>query len=343
MGLVNTLKFDLNSGAMITDEEFFIGGRRRVHTADNMQSLLDEEMSNELELEAVYGGGGNIAITSQVINEIRTELNKLFDGYKKKGKEGKIFTTVEDVSRIALKVFQENSRKYVNRKLNGLFGFNLDDFNRGYFFNNDKKIEIKEDKIISKAMDIIMLKSSYMKDINELEGLIIGTDRHFGFNAFDFYGQMTHLYISTSLYNSVGAGSTTSSLAFGELINTLSLDERRNGVDRIFGLVELIRITNQTAIKNSEIGGYYDIIYINGKGKDHSERYFEITGDESQFIKETVSAYDNDLIPKDICYSLVDKLVFGKADFNLQEAENFLFSNSSDGNKLELLLRGYKI
>ena len=343
MGLVNTLKFDTHSGAMITDEEFFIGGRRRVHTADNMQSLLDEEMNNELELEAVYGGSGNIAITGQVINDIRAELRKQFEDFKKRGKTGKIFTTVEDVSRVALKMFQENSRKYVNRKLSGLFGFNLDDFNRGYFFSNDKKIEIKEDKIISKAMDIIMLKSSYMKDINELEGLIIGSDRHFGFNAFDFYGQMTHLYISTSLYNSLGAGSTTSSLAFGELINTLSLEQRRNGVDRIFGLTELIRITNQTAIKNSEIGGYYDIIYINANGRDHRERFFEITGDESQFLKETVIAYDNRLISKEVCYSLVDKLVFGKAEFDLSEAENFLFSNACDSNKLELLLRGYKI
>ena len=343
MGIVNTLKFDMHSGAMITDEEFFIGGRRRVHTADNMQSLLDEEMSNELELEAVYGGAGNIAVTGQVINEIKIELKKHFDDYRKRGKGGKIFSTVEDVSRIALKMFQENSRKYVNRKLSGLFGFSIDDFNRGYFFNNDKKIEIKEDKVISKAMDIIMLKSAYMKDINELEGLVIGTDKQFGFNAFDFCGQMTHLYISTSLYNSIGAGSTTSSLAFGELINALSLEERRNGVDRIFGLTELIRITNQTAVKNSEIGGYYDIIYINGNGRDHGERFFEITGDESQFIKEAVSAFDNGLIAKEICYSLVDKLVFGKAEFNLNEAENFLFSNSSDNNKLELLLRGYKI
>ena len=343
MGIVNTLKFDMHSGAMITDEEFFIGGRRRVHTADNMQSLLDEEMSNELELEAVYGGAGNIAVTGQVINEIKIELKKHFDDYRKRGKGGKIFSTVEDVSRIALKMFQENSRKYVNRKLSGLFGFSIDDFNRGYFFNNDKKIEIKEDKVISKAMDIIMLKSAYMKDINELEGLVIGTDKQFGFNAFDFCGQMTHLYISTSLYNSIGAGSTTSSLAFGELINALSLEERRNGVDRIFGLTELIRITNQTAVKNSEIGGYYDIIYINGNGRDHGERFFEITGDESQFIKEAVSAFDNGLIAKEICYSLVDKLVFGKAEFNLNEAENFLFSNSSDNSKLELLLRGYKI
>ncbi len=343
MGIVNTLKFDLHSGAMITDEEFFIGGRRRVHTADNMQSLLDEEMSNELELEAVYGGAGNIAVTAQVINEIRAELKKKYDNFKKGGKTGSIFTSVEDVSRIALKMFQENSRKYVNRKLSGLFGFNLDDFNRGYFISDGKKVEIKEDKIISKAMDIIMLKSSYMKDINELEGLIIGTDRYYGFNAFDFCGMMTHLYISTSLYNSLGAGSSTSSQAFGELINTLSLHERRNGVDRIFGLTELIRITNQTAVKNSEIGGYYDIIYINGNGRDHKERFFEITGDESQFIKEAVSAYDNDLISKEVCYSLVDKLVFGKADFDLNEADNFLFSNSSDAAKLELLLRGYKI
>ena len=108
-------------------------------------------------------------------------------------------------------------------------------------------------------------------------------------------------------------------------------------------LLQQIRITNQTAIKNSEIGGYYDIIYINANGRDHRERFFEITGDESQFLKETVIAYDNRLISKEVCYSLVDKLVFGKAEFDLSKAENFLFSNACDSNKLELLLRGYKI
>lgn len=343
MGLVNSLKFDYNSGAIITDEEYFIGGRRRVHTADNMQSLISEEISNELEMEVIYGGAGNISITNQIVAEIKNELQKRFDTYKKKGKEGEIFKTVEDVSRIALKIFQNDSRKYVNRKLSGLFGFSIDDFNRGFYFRNGSKIEIKDDKIITKAMEIIMLKSDNMKDINELEGLITGTDRHYGFNAFDFYGGMTHLYISTSLYNAIGAGSTTTSLAFGELINNLTLDERRNGIDRVFGLVELIRITNQTAIKNSEVGGYYNIIYLNGNGKNRSERLIEVTGDLSQYLKETVTAYDNNLIPKEVCYSVIENYVFEKKDFNLDEAEPYIFNNASDTDKLQLLLRGYKI
>lgn len=343
MGLVNSLKFDYYSGAVITDEEYFIGGRRRVLTADNLQTLLSDEMCNELQLEAVYGGSGNIAITNQIINEIKTELSKRYSEYVKKGREGNIFTSVEDISRIALKIFQSDSKKYVNRKLTGLFGFNIDDFNRGFYFVDGKKIEIKDDKIISKALDIIMLKSDTMKDISELEGLITGTDRFYGFNSFDFYGGMTHLYLSTSLYNAIGAGSTTTSLSFSELINGLTLDERRNGIEKVFGLVELIRITNQTAIKNSEIGGYYNIIYLNGKGYNHSERMIEISGDVSQFIKETVSAYDNSLISKDVCYSIIDKLVFGKEKFNIAEAESYLFGNSSDISKLQFLLRGYKI
>ncbi len=150
------------------------------------------------------------------------------------------------------------------------------------------------------------------------------------------------MYISTSPYNSVGAGSTTTSLAFRDMINSLSLDVRRNGVDKVFGLVELIRITNQAAIKNSEIGGYYDIIYIDGSAGNHSGRFLEITGDKSQFLKELIGAYENHLISKDFCFQLTDKIVFQNTVFDLSEAENTLFGNTTDPFRLEMFMRGYK-
>jgi len=342
VALVNSLKFNFHSGAIITDEEYFIGGRRRIHTADNMKSLLSEQMSNELKLEAIYGGSGNIAVTSSVVDNLIKELSQRYSEYKRSGNNDKMFFTLEDVARIALKVYQSVSKDMVEKKLQGLFGFGLHDFNRCYYMRNGEKIEIKEEKIVSKAMDIIMLKGDSMKDLNEIEGIIIGTDNQNGFTAYDFYGGMTHLYISTSIYNAVGAGSTTTSLAFSDMINSLSLDVRRNGVDKVFGLVELIRITNQAAIKNSEIGGYYDIIYLDGSKENHNERFLEITGDKSQFLKELVGAYDNNLISKDFCFQLTDRIVFQNSDFDLGEAENTLFGNTTDPVRLEMFMRGYK-
>ncbi|MBS1518537.1 MAG: hypothetical protein JSS91_10670 [Bacteroidetes bacterium] len=343
MGLVNTLKFSSNSGAIITDEEFFIGGRRRVHTSDNLQSLLSEEMSNELGMEAVFGGIGNLSVVSEVISGIKALLNEQYSQYRKSGDEKKIFRSIEDVARVSLKIFQKISHDRVNKKLYGLLGFSIDDFNRGYYESEGEKIEIKDDRIISKALDIILMKDSGMKNISELEAIVIGTDREFGFNAFDFYGGMTHLYISTSLYNAVGAGATSTSLAFSNLINSLTLDHRRNGMDRVAGMVELIRITNQTALKNSEVGGYYDIVFIDGTGRNRKERYTEVTGDRSQLLKEIVGAYDNGFISKDICYQLTEKIIFSSDEFNFREAENFFFSNATDTEKLNLYLRGYKI
>lgn len=343
MGLVNSLKFNYKSGAIITDEEFFIGGRRRVHTTDNLQSLITEEMSNELNLEAVFGGAGNLSVVNDIITKIKSRLQQQYNEYKRTGNENLIFKNVEDISRTAMKVFQEISHDKVNKKLFGLLGFTIDDFNRGYFEREGVKYEIKDDKMITKAMDIIMMKSSGMKDIQEVEAIIIGTDEESGFNAYDFYGGMTHLYISTSLYNSVGAGSTTTSLAFANMINSLELDQRRNGVDKVFGIVELIKITNQAAIKNSEIGGYYDIIYIDGNGKNHGERFFDINGEKTQLLKEIVGAFDNNLIQKDVCFELVERIVFSGIAFDFNEAEAAMFNNSSDKEKLNLFLRGYKV
>lgn len=327
---------------MITDEEYFIGGRRRVHTADNMRPLISPQMSDELGLEVIYGGSGNIAVTNEVISRITRTLEQKYAAYKRSGNSDKMFFTVEDVSRIALSVFQSVSKDAVSKKLKGLFGFGIDDFNRCYYMKGDEKVEIREDKIVSKAMDFIMLKGDAMKDLNEIEGIIIGTDVNDGFSTYDFYGGMTHLYISTSLYNAVGAGSTTTSLSFCDMINALSLDKRRNGVDRIFGIVELIRITNQTAVKNSEIGGYYNIIYLDGSKPSHQDRYLEISGDRSQFLKELVGAFDCGMVSREFCYQLADRIIFEKADFDLGEAENVLFANTPDADKLDLFLRGYK-
>lgn len=343
MGLVNSLKFSYKSGAIITDEEFFIGGRRRVHTADNLQSLITEEMSNEFGLEAVFGGAGNLSVVKDVICMIKTKLQSEYAEYRRRGSDSPVFKTVEDVARIALRVFQEISHEKVSKKLYGLLGFTLDDFNRGFYFSEGKKIEIKDDKIVAKAMEIIMMKASHMKDIQEVESIIIGTDTESGFNAFDFYGGMTHLYLSTSLYNSVGAGSTSTSLDFANMINSLELDQRRNGIDKILGLVELVRITNQSAIKNSEIGGYYDIIYLDGNGKNHNDRFFDINGEKTQLLKEIVGAYDHNLIQKDVCHDLAEKIVYSKSEFNFNEAEAAFFSNASDSGKLNLFLRGYKV
>ena len=125
MGLVNSLKFNYKSGAIITDEEFFIGGRRRVHTTDNLQSLITEEMSNELNLEAVFGGAGNLSVVNDIITKIKSRLQQQYNEYKRTGNENLIFKNVEDISRTAMKVFQEISHDKVNKKLSDFWDLQL--------------------------------------------------------------------------------------------------------------------------------------------------------------------------------------------------------------------------
>jgi len=344
MALVNALKFSKNSGAVLTDEEYFIGGRRRVQISDTMQSLLTEEMSNEFDLEVVYGGAGNISFNTEVINEIKKELDKKFQTYKRTRESKDAFASVSNVAKISFEVFQKVVRDKVNKKLFGFFGFNIDDFNRGFYFDGERKIEIKDEKIIDKAMKIITNSDGEnVKNIFDNSAVIIGTDNILGYNAFDFFGGTTHLYISTSMYEAIGAGSTTTSLSFANMINSLTLDERRNGFDKIFGLVELIRITNDTALKNNEVGGYYNIIFLDGNGKTHKERILEITGDKSQLAKEIVGAYDNEFISKNVCFNLIEKLVFSDGKVNLNDIEKSLMKSCKDKKKFKLYLRGYKV
>lgn len=342
MGLVNSLKFNSYSGAIITDEEYYILGRRRAQIADCLQSLLTEEMSNEFGIEAIYGGTGAIAFTNEVIIKTKNELLKKFALYKRTNDAKDGFSSVEEIGRIAFEVFQEVTRDKVDKKLYGLFGFTAKDLIRGHYMQDEKKIEIKEEKVISKALKIITNDGAPgCKDIFDNSGMVIGTDSS-GFCSYDFYGGSTQFYLSTGLYNALGAGSTSTSLYFTNLINSLVLNQRRDGIDKVFGIVELIRVTNTTLERSNEVGGYYNIIYINGKGKTHKERFLEITGDLSQLAKEIVSAYDKGFIKKETCFHLIEKIFFTKNP-RLDDLEKEMFAGCKNKEELNLYLRGYKV
>lgn len=343
MGLVNSLKFNSYSGAIITDEEYYILGRRRAQIADCLQPLLTDEISNEFGLEIIYGGTGSIAFTNEVIVKCKEAIQKKYAVYKRTNDAKDGFNSVEDVARLTFDIFQSVTRDKVNKKLYGLFGFTTEDLIRGFYMQDEKKIEIKEDKVVSKALKIITNDGAPgCKDIFDNSGLVVGTDRQNGFCAFDYYGGSTQFYVSTGLYDAIGAGSTSTSLYLSNLINSLSLNQRRDGIDKIFGLVELLRVTNFSAERNNEIGGYYNIIYINGKGKSHKERLIEVNGDKAQIAKEIVSAYDKGFIKKETCYTLIEKIFFGKST-KIDELEKQMYAGCKNKDDLNLFLRGYKI
>lgn len=343
MGLVNSLKFNDYSGAIITDEEYYIMGRRRAQIADSLQSLLTDEISNEFGIEAVYGGTGAIAFTNEVILKTKEAISKKFALYKKTSDIKDGFQTVEEVARLAFSIFQDVCRDKVDKKLFGLFGFTAEDLIRGFYYQDEKRIDIKEEKVISKALKIITNDGAPgCKDIFDNSGMVIGTDAACGFCSYDFYGGSTQFYLSTGLYNALGAGSTSTSLNFSTLINSLLLNQRREGIDKIIGLVELIRVTNSTLERSNEVGGYYNILYINGKGKTHKDRLIEISGDLAQITKEIVSAYDKGFIKKETCFKLIDRIFFFK-NRKIDELEKEMFAGCKSKEDLNLYLRGYKI
>jgi hypothetical protein len=343
MGLVNSLKFNSYSGAIITDEEYYILGRRRAQIADCLQPILTDEISNEFGMEVIYGGTGSIAFTNEVIVKCKEAIKKKYAVYKRTNDAKDGFNSVEDVARITFDIFQSVTRDKVNKKLYGLFGFTTEDLIRGFYMQDETKIEIKEDKVVSKALKIITNDGAPgCKDIFDNCGLVVGTDQQNGFCAFDYYGGSTQFYVSTGLYNAIGAGSTSTSLYLSNLINSLSLNQRRDGIDKLFGLVELLKVTNYSAERNNEVGGYYNIIYINGKAKHHKDRLVEISGDKAQIAKEIVSAYDKGFIKKETCYSLIDKIFFGR-NAKIDELEKQMYAGCKNKDDLNLFLRGYKI
>jgi len=89
-----------------------------------------------------------------------------------------------------------------------------------------------------------------------------------------------------------------------------------------------------------EVGGGLNLVYINGEGSSHKERYFELFDAPMQLAKEAVVAKNQRLITKKQCYTIIDEIIFKRRDLDTVEKKLFGFAN--DINLLRKLLRGYK-
>src|SRR4030042_1716124 len=155
MAIVNAIKFDRYSGAMISDEEYWFLRRRRSYFSDCIHPLLSPEISEKYNLEAVYGGTGYPYFHFEVVEKARKRLLNLKPGEVAKGAKNVPFDTVENVGKITLEIIHQVAQRYVNNHLKFVYGFTIDDYNRGFFTENGKKYEIKQDAVKDSVKNVI--------------------------------------------------------------------------------------------------------------------------------------------------------------------------------------------
>lgn len=343
MALVNVLRFDEHSGGLIADEEFWnVRFRRRLYL-DNLHSLLDAEMADALKLEVCYGGAGYPSLHWEVVTGTRERLRKRFDENTTDKKKFPPFKTVRDVGCVVLEVLQNVIRRRIDQRLNFFYGFTTDDITRGFFERDGQKIEIKQEKVLEKArkMASYQERDRLMKLVFASRAVIFGHDEENGITGYYVDPEHSVLCFNFEGFDAIGPGKYAAGLSIGRFLNNKPLPLRKKGYDRAEGMFELILSALTASDHYHEVGGNMNMVFIDGRGRNHAERYREIFDDTARLAGEIVRAYMSGLLERTEAISLVGKLIFDNED--LASIEKKLFSSVSNFRTFELVLRGYKL
>ena len=343
MGMVTSLKFDKYSGAVLVNEEFMNVRYRRKLYLDSAQSLLTGEMADAWNMEAVYAGCGNPGVNQEIVDTVRAQLNERFEKETKNKKKAKPAPTLKDVGLMCAHVLQKIVRRDMDLKLHLFFGFQADDFNRGSYKSDGQSYEIKQDKVKQKATDII---NSRYSDRNtslykETRGELFGYDSKYGISAYHLDITNGNVGFNMEAYEALGHGKYAVETSFARFLNNVTYPMRSRGVCRVYGMYELIRAALAAREAFHCTGGNFNIVYVDGRGKNHEERYREFVDEQSRLAMHIVQACEADYISKEDMLELLNMALYEGE--KRQKVEKELFDRCSNERALDLILRGYKV
>ncbi len=342
MAIVTALQFSPSSGAMICDEEYWYLRRRRSYFLDNLKQIVPEDIAEKLGIEAAYGGYGHPGFHEEVLDRSRKAIRSAFDSGPGTTDKNPTLSDLESIAMIVRRAIQETRRRRIDDMLKFLYGFTVDDLNRQQFSEDGKTYDIKQDAVLSEARKLVNYekKNAMTEAIFKNKAVIIGFDPEHRFRSFHLNAENTVCSLVSGGFEAIGAGLYGAGVAFSQIMNHLTLDERRQGIGRVWGMIALFEATMKAYDHFHEVGGGLNIVYINGEGKKHKDRYFEFSDSPTRLAREMVYAKQHDFIDYETLYPLMEDVLFnGKP---VADVEKTFLDSVTDLEATRRLLRGYK-
>ncbi|MBN2385223.1 hypothetical protein JXQ70_20295 [bacterium] len=341
MTVVNAIRFDDYSGAMVCDEQVSWGNmERKGDVGDKILPVIPPGIQKEFGLVAAYGGSGTSAV-SEEIKKITTNL--INAEYEKRTvmRKTATFLTIEHLAEQIFEHLCRMKRDHIDEYLFHRYGFKGNDLIRGYYETKSGKVDINQKEIIEEAQAAMTWKGN-APDLRFLyvnRGILSGYEPQEGFRIF-YFNMMTFSFEPVqAIFQSIGSGQDTSDLEFADFVGTKTLEARRVHLDPVEAVISIIQATNLASKNNIGVGGYYNIVLFDGK-KENLEKIREISDERAKLCSETVAAYKAELISRKLAIEVIGDLLFGTQDF--EKAEKYLFDKCPAAKKLSRFFRGYK-
>ncbi|MBN2382905.1 hypothetical protein JXQ70_08490 [bacterium] len=344
MALLTALRFTPRSGAMAMDQESWFLRRRKTFFSDCFYSLLPENLRKN-GLELYYGGIGHPSFHFEIVNMVRQTLeHKSHDTYW----QSQILhdsRPIFNLCREVLLAFQQNLRKRIDNRLQFLYGFGTEAFvgDQVPSLNRSKSgsYPINQNNVKKRALAIIEGKESlgYGDLTVANEASLIGIDPVNGFSGFTMKERDGVLSFHSCGFEALGAGKYIAGAEFANLLNELSLSQRRLGMGTLQGIISLCLAIIKAGKSFGHVGGALRMVLLDADEKKPEDRAREIGNNRAQLLIEMVKAYADSFLPKEKLEKLITRLLRNET---LNTLETDFFQQVTDFHAVEKMLRGYK-
>jgi len=345
MTSINAIKFDDYSGVMVCDEQRSWGPEDlKIFCAYKIRPCIPPEIQKEYGIVAAYGNTGTSTIGDELKFTIKQRIQEEYEKeFERLGKKPKQFKTIEDIAGLTFDVITKMKHTHINQELKGKYGFTTNDFCRGFYMKDGKKIEITDKEVIKQVDEMLTWKTrgELARAVFLNAGIVAGFEPREGFKIFHY--SMIEMFWTAvqGIFVADGSGCDAVNLRMAEFAASKSIPERRGNIDPVEGLVTIIDAVNTASYHNIGVGGYYNIIWFNGRAKDNMKKMVEINDHRSKLASEIVFALSEDFVSQNTAFKLVDELIYKGKSY--EQVNEQLFKKTRDPKRLSRFLRGYKV
>ena len=344
MTSINALRFDQYSGICIGDESISTVAEMRVNVGEKVRPFMPGEIVKNYGIVGVLGTTGTCSMGDTVQEQLENRLRLLYQKeIEKFGKKPDRFLNLEEVMNMCFDVVVEIKNNRLSEKVKGTYNFTCPEFLQGKYERKGETFEIKDKDVIREVLDQMVWRNQ-MEDVGYIflnAGLMAGYDDELGFQIYHFDFRDGFWHRVQNCYMAEGSGRHSVDPAVYGFAEKWLVEQRRGNIDPVEGSIALIHGVNSASDHEIGVGGYYNIILIDGREKDFTKRLREINDDRSLLANHIVRGLDGGFVTYSQACEMIKKLLFEEIPY--QEVYDQLWSTAKEPEQFSRVLRGYKI
>ncbi len=344
MTSINALRFDNYSGIIIGDESISTVADMRVNLGEKVRSFVPPEIVKYYGTVGAIGTTGTCSMGDTLQEQLEGRLSRLLEAeIEKTGKKPDRFMNLEEMARLCFDIVIEVKNQRLSEKIKGTYNFTVPEFVQGGYDKEGKHHPIEDKDTVREVLDQMVWRcqNSEVNHIFMNAGLLAGYDDESGFQIFHFDLRDGYWHRVQNCYMAEGSGRHSVDPAIYGFAEKWLTSQRRGQVDPVEGSIALIHGVNSASEHEIGVGGYYNIILVDGRREDYNNRLWEINDQRALLANHIVRGLDQGFISYGDTCRMIKGLLFEGASF--EETYDQMWSVVRQPEVFSRILRGYKI